>query len=447
MGSQEEKIIAIRVKLLQDKDNLATLKKDFTKINKISKGKEFSKAPLVQGMKPSSKDMKAMSTLSPQLFKIAKAEQTAAKTTNKLKTAMNGLPFQGWAMSMMFAGMAMKRMFDTILKSGVGTFNEIMASQEGATTSTSKLGGMWKYLQFTIGDAINQFLEPLIGTIWDIIYPIGEWINENQKLVAAFLIIGAVVGTVLMVFGMAVLAIAGFITAFGILGITVMGVVYTLAIIAAAIVTFIILWQTNLGGFKDFIMNSFGILLAGIKRSMGYMAEVFKNVWGFITSLLKGEWGDALGYLWKAFKYFATAMINALVTFGSMTLNGLIWTFNAIAQLFWNIVVKGILYAVSWIVKAIDAIFDTDWSKNIADFAKGSKVFQMEFIDSSATDKIMDGVDNFMGTGKNEVPTNEETEEPEEEKAKVVYNIENVNVESNNMDEIMEEVKRNAGAE
>ncbi|WP_298753002.1 hypothetical protein [uncultured Arcobacter sp.] len=110
--------------------------------------------------------------------------------------------FDGWALSIMFFGMAIQRVFSTIMKSGVKTFQDIMHSVEGTVTPFDRLKASIESLKFEVGNAIAGYLEPLMPTILGILDRLDEWMQVNQKLVSEIIIFGFAIGTILMAFGM-----------------------------------------------------------------------------------------------------------------------------------------------------------------------------------------------------------------------------------------------------
>lgn len=128
-------------------------------------------------------------------------------------TSIGKREFQGWAMSIMFAGMAIQRAFMGVWKSGMKTFQEVQKSVEGSTDGFTKLQGSMKYLQFTIGRA----LEPIAELLIPIIDRVADWVSQNERLVATVTALGIAFGTLSMVLGMIVLAKEGFVVLGGIL--------------------------------------------------------------------------------------------------------------------------------------------------------------------------------------------------------------------------------------
>lgn len=117
--------------------------------------------------------------------------------------------FQGWALSIMFFGMAIQRVFTSIWKQSATTFNSVMHSVEGTVTGFDMLTGSMKYLWYVVGDA----LEPLATSLIPIITRWTEWLEENEELVRSVTKLGFEVGSVLTVSGILILGFNGLISA------------------------------------------------------------------------------------------------------------------------------------------------------------------------------------------------------------------------------------------
>ena len=140
--------------------------------------------------------------------KFTKATRMATANLNKLSKVVkrDKMEFAGWAMSIMFLGMALRGMFDQIWKSSTKTFNDVMHSVDGTVTQFDFLKGSISYLGFVAGQA----LEPIAAFLYPIIDAIAEWISANPKLFSTLTAITGVLGTAFMVGGSGVLAINGF---------------------------------------------------------------------------------------------------------------------------------------------------------------------------------------------------------------------------------------------
>ena len=124
------------------------------------------------------------------------------------KKVGDGQPkFAGYAMSIMFFGMAVQRIFLGLWKSATKTFQDVMHSVEGTVTGTDMLSSSFAYLKFSIGEA----LDPVMQWLVPIIDAITEWTIQNPRLTATIISLGAALGTLFMVGGAGKLAYDGFV--------------------------------------------------------------------------------------------------------------------------------------------------------------------------------------------------------------------------------------------
>ena len=158
--------------------------------------------------------------------RIMSASSTVAAHTSRINTlgiSMNILKnriaaasdqFQAWMMSVMFGGMMLKNIFQSIAVSATKTFNDIMNSSDMMGTALQMVNAQWEFLKFTIGSAISQALEPLLPLIERIITRITDWIREHPKLTAGIIGVGFALGTLLFIGGSLGLFVLGLIKGF-----------------------------------------------------------------------------------------------------------------------------------------------------------------------------------------------------------------------------------------
>lgn len=139
-----------------------------------------------------------------------KAKRSALTLTGVLSKMRGASLMMG--LGMLFFGMQMQRTFHAILKGAVSTFNRIMQESNMLGTATQRLAVHWEYLKFTIGHAINAFLEPLMPVIERIISAVTDWINKHPDLTAKILLTAAAVGTLLFALGVILTPMGSFIT-------------------------------------------------------------------------------------------------------------------------------------------------------------------------------------------------------------------------------------------
>jgi hypothetical protein len=136
-------------------------------------------------------------------FEVLESKMTRIKKA----FASNKVEFAGWAMSIMFFGMAIQRVFTQIWKTSTKTFQDVMHSVEGTVTGFDLLQGSVKFLGFSVG----QSLEPIAMQLIPIIDKMSDWVSENEKLAGEMVKWGIILGGIFAVGGSGVLAINGFI--------------------------------------------------------------------------------------------------------------------------------------------------------------------------------------------------------------------------------------------
>lgn len=123
-----------------------------------------------------------------------------------LQIKSSGRQFQGWAMSIMFFGMAIQKTMDSIWKESTKTFQDISHSVEGTTTGFDMLEGSMKYLGFTIGSA----LEPIAVMLIPIVDKVADWVTQHEALTGKIVSGGLALGAIFAAGGGGALAINGF---------------------------------------------------------------------------------------------------------------------------------------------------------------------------------------------------------------------------------------------
>ena len=336
--------------------------KDYKTLNKLAKNVLPSGSPVKQRPTQDLNQKKAKKYWDSYYEGSQRAYKSTTGFSKVLKKINKRIPFQGWALTLMFLGMSIKRISMSITKDAVGAFNEVMATQYEASTATSELSGAWKYLQFTIGDSINTLLGGLLPTIVSIILIIVNWMNQHKKLTASILLIAIALGTLFIIIGTGVLVIAALITAFLILdavflfvfgaGFLAVASVF-LAIVAALIAAFIMLWVTNLGSFQDIVKDAFGIAWKIMSTVFKSLFKIVSAVFKFIYYLLTGEWGKAWDQLIIILKESLLILVTIIVGQLVMVWNLVVGYFSMIQDLFYRIVVLGVTSLVQKLLNFI----------------------------------------------------------------------------------------------
>lgn len=99
----------------------------------------------------------------------------------------------GWLSTMFFA-MQTQRMFGSVLSSGIDTFTKIQDATYGSTTAVQGLNAAMSFLSFTIGDALNSVLEPILPTIIEMIEAFADFAQQHPEVV--WLLIAGYIGSI-----------------------------------------------------------------------------------------------------------------------------------------------------------------------------------------------------------------------------------------------------------
>jgi len=249
------------------------------------------------------KTIKEISKTGRELTTVYKnAEGQIIKTIRTTEEGMQRFKFLG--LNFLFFGMFLQRVFGGILQSGINTFREITETASGSTKAISAVAAAGTFLAFTIGDALNTILEPLLPTIIGIVNKTADFIQQHPGivvLVAAVAALGAaflILGTFMVFFQNVSLSniktLANLGTAMGDLG----------AYMAAG--QFPMAWATLISN-----LLLVGVILAVLVIGWDYWAKAAGKALAFVSDAAHGEFGKAQA---DAMDFFALVLAGALVT-------------------------------------------------------------------------------------------------------------------------------------
>lgn len=190
----------------------------FTDINKELRELSSISPQLVSGQKlfknaiaKSSQDLDKLSKVGKGLAKQAKFQKDFFTDLDDLlddvdKGIKKSRPeFQSWALSLMFAGMALKNMASSVMTWGTKAFDDVSHSIIGTITANDRLQGSMLYLGYVVGEAFQPILESLIP----IVNSVSNWVSDNDELVAGMEALALIIGGTAGVVGALVLAKSG----------------------------------------------------------------------------------------------------------------------------------------------------------------------------------------------------------------------------------------------
>jgi phage-related protein len=304
----------------------------------------------------------------PLMFKMAKKMKIYEERQKKINKAQqegssNARRMTGAYMSVMFTGMALTRVFGGLVKSVLDVL------------------GVSEMLNATILVVLLPALEPLSNILFGIMDFFMNLPEPVQKVIGGFVLLAAVIGVLMTVFGTLGIFFLNGIKAFG--GIinwfwgllsgfvtwvaTALGVSFgaAFAIIAAIIVAVIALvvgaiaaWKNNFLGFKDAVIGVWN----AIKSIIQGFVQFFKGIWDIIAGIFTGNFdrikqgfglvGEGIKNVFKGIANFIINIINALV--------GLI--ISALAQL---------IRAIQWVWNLIPGHKNVTWYQDIMALGAG----------------------------------------------------------------------------
>lgn len=301
------------------------------------------------------------------LKRLNLANRQVAKSVTEARTAVKAFSSNmiSAGLGTMFFGMAIKRAFTSIWKSGKTTFQDIMHSVEGTTTSFDDMDASIKYLGFTVGQA----LEPLAEMLAPIIWMLADWIANNPALSKFVMIIvaaGIAIGGFLMFVGQAAIGIFALYKAWQMLAGLKLG-------------TKIAEWVKGLGLFKGKVSAVNGGFLKMIVSTLAWIAAIALLIAFIYTIALAWEnVKKAFVLRWEEiklrFKYGVLFLQRAWNNFKYMfelgvAYMGLAWAkfVDALMEKFVNLVnanrgwINGIIRVMKWLGVNISTIPKLDF--------------------------------------------------------------------------------------
>jgi len=253
--------------------------------------------------------------------------QTITDTTEKVLGGFKRFPAH--MLSIMFLGWQLKRTFLGFLESATATYMKITEGQTAAGKAMLKFQAAWEFFKFSVLEA----LAPLIEFFATLVANIVDFVSQHpmlMKIIAGFILLGAVLGVLLATFGSLGAGIWGVIKLFETLGIT-------------GCKTFTLV-KAGLGA----VIPKFLAWIPVIAFVAYFMYRLFKNATAAIRMDQKAKLAAMKGD-WKSFSVFVMAR-NILLKYA------LIKTFADIAYqagyLVWE-AARTIIQAIGWVAGLI----------------------------------------------------------------------------------------------
>lgn len=227
-------------------------------------------------------------------------------------------------------------------------------------TLESKLGMMNNSIT-NLAASFGELLMPVIENVSSFIQNLAEKINslseDQKKIIVVIAEVAAVVGPVLLVLGFVISIVTKVISIVKTVG-TVLAaitspVTIVIAVIAALVTAFILLWN-NCEGFRNFWINLWNTIVEAFNVAVEWIKQAIEDITYFFENF-----GTIVSDIWNTVKEAIAQkikdIIDAVVAWGSSLYNGAIQSFNQMLQAIqtkWEDI-------KSWLSDAIQAIVST----------------------------------------------------------------------------------------
>jgi len=235
---------------------------------------------------------------------------------------------------------------------------------------------------------LQMLFLPIILALLPLFLQLTDWLMnlpDGVKLaLGGFVIFAAVLFKIIAFVASLLLGIGGLVSTLSFMGITgtavggaVSGAFAAIGAVfwpvTAIILAVIALWTTNLGGFRDFVKNQMGIITLTFGTQWKHLWGFVKSIFDVIMNILKGDWDAAWESLLNALRHFGASIIKFLVSLGMYMANAFIFAINLIKDLFFNVLLGGIIWVVKKIYELLNKVFGDaapEWMKNATSVAQ-----------------------------------------------------------------------------
>jgi len=279
------------------------------------------------------------------------------KSTNETIKRSRGAML-GLGLSILFAGMALKRMAQGALRSVVNTYQQAVGETHEFSVLTNQLTANWQFFKFTLMDALMQtgLFQAFIGFLISAI----NWFNQlgPRGKTALMVILGALVilGGAAMFLGQIFLLSFGISEALAIsFGAALGGIFVVIGSIIAALVALTFIWTSDMSTLQKIVWSLISVLgiaaiaafAVGASGLAGFLLIIAAIVAVIGLALaFKEELGIAFGFIVLGLTKVAEGIVNLLL----LPLRAALWAAKKLAE------ALGMDAAVAGLTKVQDAI-------------------------------------------------------------------------------------------
>jgi hypothetical protein len=269
---------------------------------------------------------------------------------------MNKLRKSSWRFNMnmltlMFGFMALQRILNQFGKSAISTYQKANDDTQGLGKSTWQLQAAWEFFKYSLVDALTQ--SPLFQMLVQWLVQIVQWFNKlsptAKSIIAwglAVLFVISTIGVLFAVFQPLISFLLTFVPWVSTLLVGGLGAAFWW--VAAIVAIVVALWITDLGGFREFVTQTLGIIWLTFKTIFMSIWKLVKYVIDFIVAIFHGDFNKALEIAWNFLKELTALFLKALLGIGAIIVNTL--------KFAWNLALDAIQFTINLIIFAINGL-------------------------------------------------------------------------------------------
>lgn len=278
------------------------------------------------------------------------AQQAFSDWSSRMQNGLLGI-----GLSILFTGMALKRLTDSALRGIITTMQQVTGDTHEFSVLTNTLSANWEFFKFQLMDALMQsglfqwFIDKLIGVL--------NWLQElspaTKRWMVIFLVAGSVIGGAMMIVGQALLFLLAPLALLKLAGITtfaalkavlwpfLIGLLKVFAVFAIVIVAIVLLrriFKSEMSIVNKVILAVLVtvLALAGVFAVLGMaaVAVIFLKIAAFVALIavalaFKEELGIAFGFILAGLIEIGSAIFETLVA----PLEATLWAAGKLADI------------------------------------------------------------------------------------------------------------------
>ena len=238
--------------------------------------------------------------------------------------------------------------------------------------------GIFDLLNIALGLLFLPIMIELLPLVTDFIDKVTEMDDATKLWTGGILLTVGALFAMLAVFGMVALGLGSLFKLFGgataieSFGAILNGLGATIRALGPLFAVIILLWLSDLGGFREMVGSLFDGLVEIIKAVFIDIFGGIIDIFNGLMAILGGDWDKAWELIVQGSEKIFMGLIKIIATVASIVLNAFTWLWNAVIDLFFKVVIGGILFGIQKILEAVGWVADKMGLEDIASGTQGA---------------------------------------------------------------------------